>query len=110
MVGVDAGPKISLQAVNKQFAGSNAAVRVEHLYEANRKAFIQARNVGLRLRIGFVVGHVGMTKALLKENISYFCDLIGSNPDAVCTADIEILSPEPGSKGISVSAESSCCI
>ncbi len=98
MVGVDAGPTISLQAVNKQFKGSNTAIRIEHLYEANKRAFVQAKKVGLKLRIGFVVGHIGMTRELLQENVRYFCDLVSDNPEAICTADIEILSPEPGSK------------
>ena len=97
MVGIDAGPKVSLQALNKQLAGKNPTGHLERLYEANKKAFDQARKVGLKLKVGFVIGHIGMTRELLQENIDYFCDLVGGNPDVACTVDIEILSPEPGS-------------
>ncbi len=98
MVGVDAGPIISLEAVNKHLVQKNASDGLERLYEANLKAFAYALNAGLKLRIGFVVGHMGMTKELLEENVNYFCGLISNNPEVVSIADIEILSPEPGSK------------
>jgi anaerobic magnesium-protoporphyrin IX monomethyl ester cyclase len=98
MVGVDAGPKISLKAVNKHLAKKQERNSLDRLYEANLKAFDLASKAGLRLRIGFVAGHVGMTKELLEENVKYFCSLIDNNPKAVAVADIEILSPEPGSK------------
>ena len=98
MVGVDAGPMISLKAVNKQLSQKNSEISLDRLYEANLKAFASAFNAGLRLRIGFVVGHIGMTKELLRQNVNYFCELISNNPDVVSIADIEVLSPEPGSK------------
>jgi radical SAM superfamily enzyme YgiQ (UPF0313 family) len=98
MIGVDAGPKISLKAVNKHLTRENEDSSLDRLYEANLKAFDCAYDAGLKLRIGFVVGHIGMTRELLAENIEYFCGLIDNNPKVVAVADIEILSPEPGSK------------
>jgi anaerobic magnesium-protoporphyrin IX monomethyl ester cyclase len=98
MIGVDAGPKISLKAFNKHLTQKNEYNSLNRLYEANLKAFARAQDAGLKLRIGFVVGHIGMTKELLVENVEYFRGLVDNNPQVVAVADIEILSPEPGSK------------
>ncbi len=96
-VGVDAGPLISLQAFNKQFTG-NLSVRLEQLYEANQLAFRQAAKVGLKIDVGYVLGHLGMTSELLSKNIDLFRSLIEENGDSISFVDINILTPEPGSK------------
>jgi anaerobic magnesium-protoporphyrin IX monomethyl ester cyclase len=96
-VGVDAGPVISLRAFNKQLAG-NASVRLDKLYEANQLALKQAANVGLRVDIGYVVGHIGMTRELLSKNIDLFRSLVVNYRDVIGVVDVNILTPEPGSK------------
>lgn len=100
MVGLDAGAPISLSALNKPLApvrGGDAAYRAERMFEHNLAALETARDEGLLLKAGFVVGHIGMTAELLALNVESICELIDRGKGAIASVDIEVLSPEPGS-------------
>ena len=49
------------------------------------------------VKAGFVVGHLGMTRELLEENIQSICALVDRGKGAIASSDIKVLSPEPGS-------------
>jgi hypothetical protein len=100
MVGLDAGSPVSLSALNKPLAparGGDAAYRAERMFEHNVAALQTARDEGLLLKAGFVVGHIGMTPELLALNTESICELIDRGKGAIASVDIEVLSPEPGS-------------
>jgi radical SAM superfamily enzyme YgiQ (UPF0313 family) len=100
MVGLDAGSPVSLAALNKPLAparGGDAAYRAERMFEHNIAALDTARDEGLLLKAGFVLGHIGMTPELLELNVESICTLIDSGKGAIASVDIEVLSPEPGS-------------
>jgi hypothetical protein len=67
------------------------------MFEHNIAALETARDEGLLLKAGFVVGHIGMTPELLELNVESICALIDSGKGAIASVDIEVLSPEPGS-------------
>ena len=56
-----------------------------------------ARDEGLLLKAGFVVGHIGMTSELLAANVDAIRALVDQGKGAIASVDIEVLSPEPGS-------------
>jgi hypothetical protein len=100
MVGLDAGSPVSLSALNKPLSparGGDPAHRAERMFQHNLDALVQAREEGIYLKAGLVVGHLGMTRRLLDENIESICALIDGGKGAVISSDIEVLSPEPGS-------------
>jgi anaerobic magnesium-protoporphyrin IX monomethyl ester cyclase len=100
MVGLDAGSPLSLAALNKPLAparGGDPGYRAERMFEHNVTALEVARNEGLLLKAGFVVGHIGMTRDLLAANVESICALIDKGKGAIASVDIEVLSPEPGS-------------
>jgi anaerobic magnesium-protoporphyrin IX monomethyl ester cyclase len=93
MVGLDAGSPASLAAMNKPLRGR----RPESMYQSNRAALRVAAEHDLKLKLGVVLGHVGMTRELLLENVQVFKDLIGGAVESIAAVDVEVLSPEPGS-------------
>jgi anaerobic magnesium-protoporphyrin IX monomethyl ester cyclase len=100
MVGLDAGSPVSLAALNKPLApvrGGDPAYRAERMFGHNVAALETARDEGLLLKAGFVVGHIGMTPELLALNTASICALIDAGKGAIASVDIEVLSPEPGS-------------
>ncbi|MCL0058698.1 radical SAM protein [Dehalococcoidia bacterium] len=97
MVGVDAVLPISLSAINKPLFKSGIP-SAERIFTANRAVLTNAGRHGIRLKLGLVLGHLGMTKALLREGVEAFCTLIDSERDSVAAVDVSILSPEPGSR------------
>jgi radical SAM superfamily enzyme YgiQ (UPF0313 family) len=101
MVGLDAGTPLSLAALNKPLApvaDTDPRQRAERMFEHNVAALRAAREEGLFLKAGFVVGHLGMTPELLKLNTEATCALIDNGKGAIASVDIEVLSPEPGSR------------
>ncbi len=96
-VGVEAGPIKSLAALNKPLAG-DSAVRLSRLYEASRQALKHAHNIGFKVEIGYVLGHIGMTRELLLENIELFRSLVMEHHDSIAYVAMGLLIPEPGSK------------
>jgi anaerobic magnesium-protoporphyrin IX monomethyl ester cyclase len=101
MVGLDAGAPLSLAALNKPLAparDTDPRRRAERMFQHNIAALHAAREEGLFLKAGFVVGHLGMTPDLLKLNTEAMCTLIDNGKDALASVDIEVLSPEPGSR------------
>jgi len=101
MVGLDAGTAISLQAMRKPLAPSSdrySAFRAETMFEHNVKALEAAKNHDLILKVGFVIGHLGMTPDLLRENVDSMKSLLDSGAGSIASLDVEVLSPEPGSK------------
>jgi radical SAM superfamily enzyme YgiQ (UPF0313 family) len=100
MVGLDAGSPVSLSALNKPLAparGGDPRYRAERMFQHNLDAMERARDEGIYLKAGFVVGHLGMTRSLLEENVESICALIDGGKGAIASSDIEVLSPEPGS-------------
>jgi anaerobic magnesium-protoporphyrin IX monomethyl ester cyclase len=100
MVGLDAGSPLSLAALNKPLSparGGDPGYRAERMFEHNLAALEVARNEGLLLKAGFVVGHIGMTSELLAANVDAIRALIDKGKGAIASVDIEVLSPEPGS-------------
>jgi len=100
MIGMDAGSAVSLAALNKPLGSSMADMmrRGERLTEQNFRALRVARDTGLLVRCGFVLGHLGMTSAILDENVSIIKALLSEGRDVISAVDIEVLSPEPGSR------------
>jgi radical SAM superfamily enzyme YgiQ (UPF0313 family) len=100
MVGMDAGSALSLAALNKpRRSGSmDLLQRAEQLYEQNWQAIRVARQHDMMIRAGFVVGHIGITQALLQENVERIKALLGAGKDVISAVDVEILLPEPGSR------------
>jgi anaerobic magnesium-protoporphyrin IX monomethyl ester cyclase len=100
MVGFDAGSAISLSALNKPLAparGGDPRYRAERMFRHNLDALDRARDEGIFLKAGLVIGHLGMTRQLLEENIESVCALVSQGRGAIASSDIEVLSPEPGS-------------
>jgi hypothetical protein len=100
MVGLDAGAPLSLSALNKPLApvhGGDPARRAEQMFAHNVRALRTAREEGLLIKAGLVVGHLGMTRELLKLNVESVCALLDGGRGAIASVDIEVLSPEPGS-------------
>jgi hypothetical protein len=97
-VGVDAGAVRSLQALNKPLRNRDPVAAAQRMYEANLRALSNARNHGIAIKAGFVLGHLGMNEALLDENIATYIEFLRAGRDVIISADIELLSPEPGSK------------
>lgn len=101
MVGLDAGAPLSLAALNKPLApatDTDPRRRAEQMFQHNLDALRAARDEGLFLKAGFVVGHLGMTPELLKLNTEAMCALLDNGKGAIASVDIEVLSPEPGSR------------
>lgn len=100
MVGLDAGSPVSLSALNKPLSpvrGGDPKYRAERMFQHNLDALERARDQGIFIKAGFVVGHLGMTRQLLEENIESMCALVDGGKGAIVSSDIEVLSPEPGS-------------
>ncbi|MFI5748954.1 B12-binding domain-containing radical SAM protein [Streptomyces sp. NPDC051644] len=102
MIGMDAGAPRSLAAMNKPVGGRRRDVlaEAERLYEKNSTAITVARDHGLLIRAGFVVGHIGMTRALLEENLQRILALVseGGAHGVFSAVDVEVLSPQPGAR------------
>ncbi|MEW2621937.1 cobalamin-dependent protein [Streptomyces sp. NPDC048106] len=101
MVGLDAGSPLSLAAMNKPLSplrDARPAHRAERMFEHNVQAMQTARDQGLLLKVGFVIGHLGMTPELLAENVDSMRELLHLGKGAIASLDVEVLSPEPGSR------------
>ncbi|GHB81953.1 hypothetical protein GCM10010306_090490 [Streptomyces umbrinus] len=102
MIGMDAGAPLSLAAMNKPLGGRRRDVlaEAETLYRLNSTAITVAREHGLLVRAGFVVGHIGMTRQLLDENVERILALIseGATTGVFSAVDVEVLSPQPGAR------------
>ena len=97
-VGIDAGAPLSLIAMNKPLRSKDPKHQAEYMFAANQKAAMNAKQHGIALKLGFVLGHIGMTRDLLEENVRSVCSLLDTSSDSVVSIDVELLSPEPGSK------------
>ncbi|MFL9873988.1 B12-binding domain-containing radical SAM protein [Paraburkholderia megapolitana] len=97
-VGVDAGAALSLQALNKPLKNKNPTFAAKRMYESNLRALQNAREHRVSIKAGFVLGHLGMNESLLAENVQMYTEFLRSGKDVIISADIELLSPEPGSK------------
>ncbi|WP_233203014.1 B12-binding domain-containing radical SAM protein [Chitinimonas sp. BJB300] len=97
-VGVDAGAALSLQALNKPLKNKQPALAAQRMYESNLRALQNARDHCISIKAGFVLGHLGMNEALLEENVQTYVEFLCRGQDVIVSADIELLSPEPGSK------------
>jgi anaerobic magnesium-protoporphyrin IX monomethyl ester cyclase len=95
MVGMDAGSALSLAALRKPLKASQGG---EQLTAQNFRALRVARDTGLLVRCGFVLGHIGMTPELLNDNVAIIKALLSEGRDVISAVDIEVLSPEPGSR------------
>lgn len=97
-IGVDAGAPLSLQALNKPLRSKDPRSAALRMHEANQRALANARRHGVAIKAGFVLGHLGMDRALLDMNVATYCRLLQNGRDVIVSADVELLSPEPGSK------------
>ncbi|MFJ5844709.1 B12-binding domain-containing radical SAM protein [Streptomyces sp. NPDC092903] len=100
MVGLDAGTATSLHAMKKPLASMRdvkSAFRADRMFEHNVQAMRAAKNTGLLLKVGFVIGHLGMDEILLRENVDSMKTLLEAGADSIASLDVEVLSPEPGS-------------
>ena len=61
---------------------------------------MNSRNHGGLLKAGFVQGHIGMNEALLEKNVRMYVEFLRDGQDVIVSADVELLSPEPGSRRI----------
>lgn len=99
MIGMDAGSEVSLRAMNKPMRSGrrDPAEQAERLFESNWKAVEVARDHEMLIRTGFVIGHIGLTSALLEENVEKIVALIDEGSDVISAVDVEVLQPTPGS-------------
>ncbi|MGQ7245545.1 B12-binding domain-containing radical SAM protein [Salinicola sp. V024] len=97
-VGIDAGAQKSLQALRKPLKSKNEIASSESMYESNLSAIENAKTYDIKIKAGFVLGHIGMNKQLLRENIEEYKNLLDLGKEVIISADVEMLSPEPGSK------------
>jgi anaerobic magnesium-protoporphyrin IX monomethyl ester cyclase len=101
MLGLDAGLPVSLAAMNKPLSPlrrrDQLLTAAERMFEHNVQALRVAREEGIVLKVGFVVGHLGMTRALLRANVEQMRALLSEGRGAIASLDVEVLSPEPGS-------------
>lgn len=97
-VGIDAGAMKSLQALKKPLRKKDVIASSESMYMANLNAIENARRFGVNIKAGFVLGHIGMNKELLYENVREYKNILSMGRDVIVSADVEMLSPEPGSK------------
>jgi anaerobic magnesium-protoporphyrin IX monomethyl ester cyclase len=99
MIGMDAGSPVSLAAMNKPLKTliSNFRGHAEKLHAQNSRAISVARDEGMLIRAGFVLGHIGMTSELLNENVQMMKELLKSGTDVISSVDVEVSSPTPGS-------------
>lgn len=97
-VGIDAGAMKSLQALKKPLRKKDVIASSENMYMANINAMENARRFGVKVKAGFVLGHIGMNKELLGENVREYKKILAMGRDVIVSADVEMLSPEPGSK------------
>ncbi|WP_454737805.1 B12-binding domain-containing radical SAM protein [Cupriavidus necator] len=97
-VGVDAGASLSLQALNKPLKNRDPRLASRRMHASNLRALLNARNHGVLIKAGFVLGHIGMNEALLEENVRTYVEFLRDGQDVIVSADIELLSPEPGSR------------
>ncbi len=97
-VGIDAGAIRSLQALKKPLRKKSVIASSESMYMANISAIKNARRFGVKIKAGFVLGHIGMNKELLDENVREYKKILEMGRDVIVSADVEMLSPEPGSK------------
>lgn len=97
-VGVDAGAPLSLRALNKPLRNIDPRLASRRMHASNLRALQNARNHQVSIKAGFVLGHIGMDEGLLEENVRTYVEFLRNGKDVVVSADIELLSPEPGSK------------
>ena len=97
-IGIDAGAKKSLQALKKTLRKKDVISSSESMYMANIRAIENARRFGVKIKSGFVLGHIGMNKELLDENVREYKRILEMGRDVIVSADVEMLSPERGSK------------
>lgn len=105
MVGLDAGTATSLHAMRKPLApvrDPSSSFRAEKMFDHNVRALRSAKNNDLLLKVGFVIGHVGMDARLLRDNVDSMKALLDSESGSVSSLDVEVLSPEPGSLDFSM--------
>jgi anaerobic magnesium-protoporphyrin IX monomethyl ester cyclase len=96
-IGVDAGPMTSLRATNKQLNVVGRTDSLERLYDANHRAFKSAKQAGLLVEIGYVLGHLGATPELIEQSVTLWNELVGDNRGTIAGASVEVLKPLPGS-------------
>jgi radical SAM superfamily enzyme YgiQ (UPF0313 family) len=96
-VGIDAGAPKSLSAMNKPIANGNLDARAANLFKANLEALDRATDVGMKIKAGMILGHIGMNNDLLEKNVASYKRLIEKGSRAIVSVDVELLSPEPGS-------------
>jgi len=100
MIGMDAGSPVSLAAMNKPLTPrrqSDLERRADKLFEQNLEALRIARSVGLVVRVGYVIGHIGMNEYLLRKNLDAMKFILQEGADVISALDVEVLSPQPGS-------------
>lgn len=98
MVGLDAGIPISLAAMNKPLGTSSGLSNAESMLSSNLKALERVKIFGMKIKAGFVIGHIGMNRRILQENVKSICNMIDHGKESLLSVDVEVLSPEPGSK------------
>ncbi|HEX2090948.1 MAG TPA: cobalamin-dependent protein [Longimicrobiaceae bacterium] len=98
MIGLDAANPTSLAALNKPIRSRNGSFDPEAMFRANCEALSRAKQHGLRVKVGVVLGHLGMTAGLLRENLDTFQAILAHGREAIASVDVEVLSPEPGSR------------
>ncbi|MCB0410422.1 MAG: cobalamin-dependent protein, partial [Flavobacteriales bacterium] len=95
-LGIDAGSKFSINIFNKSLYKKEKGV--ERLYEQNKRALDVVKKLNMKVDIGYVLGHIGLTKGILQENIDFACELISNYSNTIGVFDANILCPEPGSR------------
>jgi anaerobic magnesium-protoporphyrin IX monomethyl ester cyclase len=98
MIGMDAGSPSSLAAMNKPLTGRRQSIQAqsELLFRKNSEALRVASDNGMLIRAGFVIGHLGMTRELLQENLDMIRTLLRAGRHSITAVDVEVLSPQPG--------------
>ncbi len=101
-VGFDSFTPLSLAAMRKPInftktSSRNVLSLSKKLLDANTVVFNNVWATGIKLQVGFVLGHIGLQKDHLENMYEKFCSFFEEGKHSILSSDIEILSPEPGS-------------
>ena len=95
MMGLEAGVAKSLQALRKPLS-TNLEKGSEDNLQRNIQTLENCAKIGLDIRMGYVLGHLGETPDLLHRNCEMFKEIITTHGMAIESLYVETLQPEPG--------------
>lgn len=93
MVGFDAFHPGALAAL-----GKGMRLDQDRQIVRQKMALRNCRDAGLHVKAGLVIGHFGASESDIRRQVMATVEIIREFPDVMFSVDVEILSPEPGSR------------